>query len=140
MIKLKDVKVKGVCHANVFTHNDIKRLGTLEGMDIILYLSYNVDKELSQLENYRLSEYELNDLEDALACYMSVFLEDDLYKRLDETSHEYLDYRILSDVCSGVEAVEQEFSDEQQKIAFEMIKQYVTTEQFKRELDAELKL
>ena len=29
MIKLKDVKVKGVCHANVFTHNDIERLGTL---------------------------------------------------------------------------------------------------------------
>lgn len=90
MIKLKDVKVKGVCHANVFTHNDIERLGTLEGMDIILYLSYDVDKELSQLENYRFSKYELNDLEDTLACYMSVFLEDDLYKRLDKTSHEYL--------------------------------------------------
>ena len=40
----------------------------------------DVDKELSQLENYRLSEYELNNLEDTLACYMSVFLEDDHFQ------------------------------------------------------------
>lgn len=103
-------------------------------------MDYKVDKEASQLENYRLNKYELEDLEDTFASYMSVFLEDDLYKKLDETSYEYLDYRILSDVCPGVEAILQDVSDEQQQIAFKMIKQYLTTEQFKRELNDELKL
>lgn len=140
MIKLKDINVRGVSHANVFSYDDKKGGRALEGMDIIIYMDYKVDKEASQLENYRLNKYELEDLEDTFASYMSVFLEDDLYKKLDETSHEYLDYRILSDVCPGVEAILQDISDEQQQIAFKMIKQYLTTEQFKRELNDELKL
>lgn len=140
MIKLKDINVRGVSHANVFSYDDKKGGRALEGMDIIIYMDYKVDKEASQLENYRLNKYELEDLEDTFASYMSVFLEDDLYKKLDETSHEYLDYRILSDVCPGVEAILQDVSDEQQQIAFKMIKQYLTTEQFKRELNDELKL
>lgn len=140
MIKLKDINVRGVSHANVFSYDNKKGGRALEGMDIIIYMDYKVDKEASQLENYRLNKYELEDLEDTFASYMSVFLEGDLYKRLDETSHEYLDYRILSDVCPGVEAILQDISDEQQQIAFKMIKQYLTTEQFKRELNDELKL
>lgn len=140
MIKLKDINVRGVSHANVFSYDDKKGGRALEGMDIIIYMDYKVDKEASQLENYRLNKYELEDLEDTFASYMSVFLEDDLYKKLDETSYEYLDYRILSDVCPGVEAILQDVSDEQQQIAFKMIKQYLTTEQFKRELNDELKL
>lgn len=139
MIKLKDIKVGGVCHANIFTHNDAKRTGTLEGMDMVLYINYDVDREKSQLENYSFDEYDLNNLSEAVSAFMLVFLEDDNYKRLDEIEYSTLDYRIVSDVCTGVECVEQELSDEQQKIAFEMIKQYVTTEDFKRDLAYELK-
>lgn len=139
MIKLKDIKVKGVCHANIFTYNDEKKRDTLEGMDMILYIDYDVDKEVSQLDNYQLDEYDLENLRETFASYISVFLEGDLYNRLDEITYENLDYRIISDVCSGIEMVEQDFSQEQQMIAFEMIKKYVTTDEFKKDLNYNLK-
>lgn len=139
MIKLKDIKVKGVCHANIFTYNDAKKGCTLEGMDMILYIDYDVDKEVSQLDNYQLDKYDLENLRETFASYISVFLEGDLYNRLNEITYENLDYRIISDVCSGVEEVEQDFSQEQQMIAFEMIKKYVTTDEFKKDLNFNLK-
>ena len=37
MIKLKDINVRGVSHANVFSYDNKKGGRALEGMDIIIY-------------------------------------------------------------------------------------------------------
>lgn len=131
-MKLKNIKVTEVYHPNIFLHNT----NEIEVIDVVMGIDYMIDEDTIDFDEYGITLEDLEDnfLEDIIPCYMIVPLEEDTYTRMDEVDYKNLEYLITSDVYSDVEKDEQEISDEEKLKTFNLIKEYLETDEFKDEL------
>lgn len=66
---------------------------------------------------------------------MIIPLEFDTYRNLDKISYDDLEYLILSEVAPELECSNQFILDEEKEKAFNLIKIYVQSNEFKKELE-----
>lgn len=135
MIKLNDIKVLGISHPNIFMYKK-----ELEGIDIIIDISYVLDKTTINFNEYYLSE-DFSDslLADEFASYLTVWLEGDRYKNLDDMNLNNLDFMVRCDISNDVDEI-QDISKEELNKAFYMLKEYVKSESFLKQLNREFKV
>lgn len=131
-MKLKNIQVTGVCHPNIFLHNS----KDVEIIDMVMSIDYTIDESTVNFDEYDIPTRELEDsfLEELIPCFMIVPLEEDTYTRMDKIDYKNLEYLILSDVFPDIEKDEQEISDEEKLKAFNLIKDFLETDEFKNEL------
>lgn len=131
-MKLKNIKVTEVYHPNIFLYNT----NEVEIIDMVMGIDYMIDEDTVNFDEcgITLEDLEDNFLEDIIPCYMIVPLEEDTYTKMDEIDYKNLEYLITSDVYSDVEKDEQEISDEEKLKTFNLIKEYLETDEFKNEL------
>ena len=135
MIKLNDIKVLGISHPNIFMYKK-----ELEGIDIIIDISYVLDKTTINFNEYYLSE-DFSDslLADEFAAYLTVWLEGDRYKNLDDMNLNDLDFMVRCDISNDVDEI-QDISKEELNKAFYMLKEYVKSESFLKQLNRKFEI
>ena len=133
MIKLDKIKINSICYPNIF----LTKSKEVEIIDIVLDIDYEIDDKTVNLSRYNIREKDLEEktIEDIFDCYMIIPLEFDTYKNLDKISYNELEYLILSEVTSELEYSNQFISNEEKEKAFNLIKAYIESNEFKKELE-----
>ena len=112
----------------------------LEGIDVIIDISYVLDKTTINFNEYYLSE-DFSDslLADEFAAYLTVWLEGDRYKNLDDMNLNDLDFMVRCDISNDVDEI-QDISKEELNKAFYMLKEYVKSESFLKQLNRKFEI
>lgn len=134
MIKLNEITVLDVIHPNIFMESETK----IELIDMILAIDYKVEIDEEGIREYDLNENDLDQtsLKNEFSSYLMVTLNEDLYKRIDKISYDTLWYEVKSDICPEIDESVYDISEEQQQRAFKLVRNYLKTNKFKRELNS----
>ena len=132
MITLNNIKVLGVEHPNFF-----ERENKFGCVDLVLTIDYEVEATKEDLKEYDLDIQNLSEqgLKEEFASYLMVNVDAEDYKNLDDLDYKNLDYIVLSDLSPEIEESSPELSEEEQIKAFNLIKKYLKSESFKKELN-----
>ena len=133
MIVLNKIKVESIFFPNIF----LTKSKGLEVIDILFNIDYELDEDKVDLERYNIDyeDLEKKTLEEIFNFYMVVPLEYDTYNKLNKMSYNDLEYLILSEMTSDFDEYNQFISDEQKKKAFNLIKDYIKSDEFKIQLE-----
>ena len=132
MIKIEDIQVNSLYFTNIF----LTKSKEVEVIDVLFNIDYYINEDKIDISKYNITKKDLQTktIEELFACYMVVPLEFDTYRKIDEISYSALEYLVFSDITSNLDEHNQYISDSQKKIAFNIIKEHLKTEQFKNEL------
>lgn len=138
MVSLKNIKVFGVSHPNIFIES--RKNKTLECIDMVFDIFHEVDRDSVDFKKYNLNrKCSDEDLIDCFMSYMVVWIEGDKYKKLDSMDYDDFNYMIFCDVSDNVDEVQDIKVEEMQK-AFIMMKKYVKTKLFTDSLEREFNI